>query len=125
MLEAAPIPDEPTYLRHMDGFVRSFVLPARRDRWLYLMTERPRRIARDSHKLRNDLDYKLCQELGGGGDPEIKRDGVYYEFCGEPHILNMEEADRVGCGRDAIFSVIPGKLAVFFFHEWQSWRCRC
>jgi hypothetical protein len=124
LLEAAPIADEETYLRHMTGFVESFVLPARRERWLYLLTERPKRIARDSHKLRNDLDYRRCSTLGGDGDPEINQDGVYYEFVEEPRLLSPAEADRIGSGQDAIFSVVPGRLAVFFFHEFQSWLCR-
>jgi len=125
LLEAAPVADGETYLRHMTGFVESFVLPARRERWLYLLTERPKRLARDSHKLRNDLDYRWCGTLGGGGDPEIRQDGVYYEFVGEPRVLSAAEADRIGSGQDAIFSVVPGRWAVFFFHEFQSWLCRC
>jgi hypothetical protein len=127
VLEAAPIADEEMYLRHMIGFVESFVIPARRHRWLHVLSERPKRASRHSHKLHGDLDFRRCQELSVGGrvDPEIKQDGVYYDFVEEPRILSADDADRVGWGCDAIFSVIPGRLAVFFFHECQSWRCRC
>jgi hypothetical protein len=124
LLEAAQVVDEATYLRHMTGFAESFVLPTRRERWLYLLKTRPKRIARDSHKLRNDLDYRYCSRLGGGCDPGIMQVGVYYEFWGEPRFLSASDADYVGFGGDAIFSVVPGRLAAFFFHEIQSWLCR-
>jgi hypothetical protein len=124
LLEAAPVADEETYLLHMSGFVESFVLPARRERWLHILTRRPKRASRDSHKLRNDLDYSKCSRQDCVIDPEIKKDGVYHDFHGDPHILSPAAAERVGYGCDAIFSVVPGRLAVYFFHECQSWLCR-
>jgi len=124
MLAAAPIADDSTYVLHMTRFVESFVLPSRRDRWLFVLTQRPKRADRDSHKLRNDLDYQWCRELGGGIAPEIKQAGVFYEFRGEPKILEPDVAEFVGWGHDAIYSLSPGHLALFFFHEFQSWLCR-
>jgi hypothetical protein len=125
LLEATPVADEVTYLRHMTAFVEAFVLAARRERWLYLLREKPKRAPRDAHKLRNDLDVRWCTgPWSYGDDLGLTQDGVYYEFFGEPHVLSPAEAESIGTGRDAIYSVVPGRLAVFFFHEFETWLCR-
>src|SRR4051812_3326335 len=64
ILESCPAADEATWLRHATGFAAAFVAPAKRERWLELLTRRPRRVGRDSHKLRADLDRRACRRAG-------------------------------------------------------------
>src|SRR5262249_6196777 len=61
LLDACPLIDEATWLRHAAGFAAAFVAPPKRERRLDLLTRRPRRIRRDSHKLHSDLDRRTCR----------------------------------------------------------------
>jgi hypothetical protein len=105
--------------------VTAFVTPAKRDRWRWLLTSRPRRIGRDSHKLHSDLDRRICRpvrmlttELRGGGG------GLFYEFADAPKVVPADSVALAAGAGDAIFSLVPGELAVYFFHEGEIWLCQ-
>jgi hypothetical protein len=111
------------WLEHTSRFVTAFVTPAKRGRWQWLLASRPRRVGRDSHKLHSDLDRRTCQP-GKWLPSEFHRDGVYYGFADAPRLLPAAMvAGAVGTG-DAILSLVPGELAVYFFHEGEVWLCQ-
>jgi hypothetical protein len=104
------------------GFAAAFVVPAKRERWRELLTRRPRRIGGDSHKLHSDLDRRVAQPVTVL--PAIDQDGLFYAFSDAPRVVPAASAALVAGSGDAIFSLIPGELAVYFFHEGEVWLCR-
>ena len=124
LLESCPTIDEVTWLRHMTGFTGAFVAPQRRGRWLDLLTRRPRRISRDSHKLHSDLDRRACRCVGWTVPPEIQGTGVFYGFSDAPRLVPTDLVPLAAGAGDAIFSLVPGRLALYLFHEGEIWLCR-
>lgn len=123
VLEACPVADEAAWLQHAAGFALAFVVSAKRERWTELLAWRPRRIGGDSHKLHSDLDRRHCRvvaELPAA----IRGSGLFYGFFDAPRMVPAESAAMVAGGGDAIFSLVPGKLAVYFFHEGEMWLCQ-
>jgi hypothetical protein len=121
--EACPVAEEADWLRHATGFVTTFVAPDNRQRWAELLTRRPRRIGRDSHKLHSAIDRRCCRvvtELPAA----VRGEGLFYGFFDAPRVVPAERAAVAAGGGDAIFSLIPGKLAVYFFHEGEMWLCQ-
>ncbi len=125
ILEAAPTPENKMYQEHMAGFVNSFVVKSRRDRWLYQLSKRPKNILRDSHKIYDVLDRTKCSLIKDESSlSQLRGDGIYYEFFDEPKVLSVRNALLIGPFGDAVFSLVVGKVALFFFHENEIWLCR-
>jgi hypothetical protein len=125
LLAAAPTPEDAVYQQHMAAFVHSFVVKSRRDRWLYQLSKRPARVYASSHKIYDDLDRARCSLVKDEGSlGNLRGDGIYYEFRDEPKVLSVQDALAIGSGHDAIFSLVAGKVAVFFFHEDEIWLCQ-
>lgn len=110
--------------QHLTAFVAAFVAPAKRERWHELLTRRGRNVLRHSHKLMDALDGRYCVRADGGWDLDPLRLGVFYDFHGEPETIPVAEAVVRGDGRDAIFSLDAGRLAIHFSHESWAWLCR-
>ncbi len=109
----------------MAGFVNSFILKSRRDRWLYQLSKRPKRIYGDSHKIYNDLDRAKCSLVKDESSlSKLRGEGIYYEFFDEPKVFSVPNALFIGPRHDAIFSLVVGKVAIFFFHEDEIWLCQ-
>jgi len=123
VLEACPVADEALWLRHAEEFAAAFVAPAKRERWRELLTRLPRRIGANSHKLHSDLDRRVCR-LVAELPAAVRGDGLFYAFADRPRVVPAADALLVAGGGDAIFSLVPGELAVYFFHEGEVWLCR-
>jgi hypothetical protein len=123
LLEACPIAEEVDWLQHAAGFAAAFVVPHKRERWTEMLTRRPRRITSDSHKLHGDLERRVCS-LVDELTPAFRGDGLFYDFFDSPRVVPAAKVEVAAGGGDAIFSLIPGKLAVFFFHEGEMWLCQ-
>lgn len=123
ILAACPVADEADWLRHATGFAKAFVVPAKRERWAELLDRRPRRIGRDSHKLHSDLDRQRCQ-IVTEFPPAVRGTGVFYGFFDVPRIVPASSVAVVAGGGDAIYSLVSGVLALYFFHEGEVWLCR-
>jgi hypothetical protein len=122
-LESCPTADEDLWRKHVEGFVAAFVVPAKRERWLELLTRRPRRIGRDSHKMHSDLDRRTCRNAGWAVPAGLAGDGLFYAFADAPQVVPIDLLRQLQLG-DAILSLVPGKLALYFFHEGEVWLCR-
>src|SRR5260221_231067 len=101
---------------HLAAFAEAFVIPARRERWQELLTRRGKNTFANSAKLAAVLDARYCSRDGDWGVDD-SHSGVYYDFSGEPEVMTLAQATEKGYFRDAIFSMIPGKFALHFFHE--------
>jgi hypothetical protein len=123
ILAACPIADESIWLRHAAGFVAAFVAPDRRERWAELLARRPRRIGRDAHKLHAALDRRVCRPVPDW-PAGLHGDGVFYGFSDSPRVVPAPLAQAAAGDGDALFSLVPGALAVYFFHEGETWVCR-
>jgi hypothetical protein len=124
LLEACPPIDEATWLRHAAGFTSAFVAPPKRERWLDLLTRRPRRVSRDSHKLHSDLDRRTCRCVGWSVPAEVRGEGAFYDFFDAPRLVPADLVPSAAGAGDAIFSLAPGRLALYVFHEGEIWLCR-
>ena len=111
-------PDD-VYQAHIAAFVSAFVERERRDRWIHLLSSRPKQLFKNSHKLHNHLDKSRCTELPEPISIDPATVGMFCEFHADslPLLVTGQRAIELGTGHDAIFSVVPGKLAVYFFHE--------
>jgi hypothetical protein len=120
--EECPVADEAVWLQHATGFATAFITPDKRERWAELLTRRPRQIGEKSHKMHSAIDRRCCH-IVSELPPEIRGSGLFYMFFDVPRVVPAERAAVAAGGRDAIFSLVPGKLAVFFFHEGEIWFC--
>ena len=118
-------PDD-VYNVHIVAFVSAFVLRNHRDRWRQLLSMRPKQLLKNSHKLYNHLDKSKCSESSDYAVLAPATVGMFCDFhaASPPLLLTGQRAIELGRGHDALFSIIPGKLAVYFFHEDISIVCR-
>ena len=124
VLASCPVADEAVWLCHATAFVASFVIPTKRERWLELFTRRPRRIGRDSHKLHAALDRRTCRLVPELPPVCLRGEGAFYGFYDTPRVVPATLAERAAGGGDAVFLLVPGELAVYFFHKGEIWLCQ-
>ena len=108
---------------HLERFVSSFVISRGRERWQHLLLSRGKRTFANSHKLHDVLDRTVCNRLSGSPPVDDSTVGVFYDFYEDPQVLPFGEVYERAVNSDAIFSIVPGKLAIFFFHEGEEWLC--
>jgi hypothetical protein len=123
LLGACPVADEAAWVRHAEAFAAAFVAPAHRERWRELLVRRPRRVRRNAHKLYNTLDRRVCRPVSEL-PAAVRGDGLFYGFFDRPRVVPADLAAAAAGGGDAVFSLVPGGLAVYFFHEGEVWLCR-
>src|SRR5262245_59143414 len=104
---------------HILAFLNAFVITNRRERWRHLYEKNPRKFNAAGGELLDDLDPELAildLHLNFVKDREAL--GVLYEFrSGKAVVVKLSEVLAKQPHFDAIFSIEPGKLAVFMFHE--------
>ena len=69
------------------------------------------------------MDWGVCVLLENAFVAQNK-EGIFFDFYGEPKILSSEEAFYVGTGSDALFFIEVGKKVIFFFHESETYLCK-
>jgi hypothetical protein len=110
--------------QHLSEFVDAFVVPDRRERLKYIFARRGKNAREEGSSLFTHLDERLCKQVDGGFGLDDDAQGVFYDFRHEPRPATLREAVRAAGGDDVLFSIVPGKLAVFLSHEGWSWLCR-
>ena len=125
-MDTDPECPEDVYQTHIAAFVSAFVERERCERWLHLLTTRPKQFLKNSHKLHNHLDNSRCTESPEPTLLDLAATGMFCNFHADsqPLLVTGHRAIELGTGHDAIFSVVPGKLAVYFFHEDFVMDCR-
>ena len=111
--------------QHLSAFADAFVVPARRERWKYLLARRRKRAFQDSSKLMNHLEMRLGKQVDGEFELSLDTQGVFYDSYDGPRWMSLEQAQTASQNHDALFSVTPGKLAIYWSHEGWSWLFRC
>jgi hypothetical protein len=84
----------------------------------------PAGVGSNSHKLLGDLDPQYRQCVGEVAPAGLQGDGLFYSFYDAPRVVPAASAGLVAGSRDALFLLVPGELAVYFFHEGTVWLCR-
>lgn len=117
---------------HLEKFVKSFITKDRSERWLYYLLEKPEKIMDLSmsrfygHRNEKTTEYIKREDLPkffGKDFDKVK--GVYFdEFDRVAEFMNLSQAIEKGYGREAIFSVKAGELALFFTHEYEFFLCQ-
>jgi hypothetical protein len=110
--------------QHLAAFIESFVIPPRRERLQYVISHRGKNARREGSALLSQLDERFCKQVDGAFGLEAESLGVFYNFRHEPQTMSLAAATAAAEGEDAIFSVVPGKLAIHWSHEGWSWLCR-
>ncbi len=118
--------------KHIADFVQAFVDRTFRHRWMHGLLEKPSKAKETLVKFGRHLDQRRCRLLEG---PELHlealevmcgpRKGLYFDGLDEPCFVTAEEAStraNNACS-DAIFSIVLGRKAIFFFHEGWAWLC--
>ncbi|WP_235033355.1 hypothetical protein [Rubripirellula obstinata] len=110
----------------MAAFVSAFIKRERRDRWMHLFSSRPKQLFKNSHKLHEHLDKSCCTESPEPTLIDPATVGMFFEFHADypPLLVTGQRAIELGTGHDAVFSIVPGKLAAYFFHEGFVMECR-
>lgn len=110
---------------HLRAFAEAFVLESRKEKWVDMLSERPDSIISQAAKLFNYLEHNYIEQNDAlecvAADDVI---GVFYDFSDEPKCISFNEAVEVIKVRDAIFSITPGKLAIYFYHEGWNFVCK-
>ncbi|MGL4423354.1 MAG: hypothetical protein ACRCZF_22035 [Gemmataceae bacterium] len=124
LLEQCPLVEEAEWRMHVAAFVQAFIIPAKRGRWAELLLNRPRRINEYSHKMHSDLDRRVCRRLADNEWPmRLRGTGAFYGFSDEPRLVPAGQVLVAAGGGDAMYSLIAGELALYFFHEGECWLC--
>ncbi len=110
--------------QHLAAFAEAFVLSIRRQRWKDLLSRRTKAAFRERSKLMDHLDPRFCKRVDGAFGLKSDLEGVFYDFYAEPRCICLREAQQLGEYHDAIFSAVPGKIAIHWSHEGWSWLCR-
>jgi hypothetical protein len=109
--------------KHLVAFVNAFVRKDRRSRWHFLFEQNSDKAYRNSHKLLNDLAREFVirdDALQNVSNPY--QQGVFYPIGREePRVETLDQILKGDPFCDAIFSIDPGRLAIFFFHEFETY----
>jgi hypothetical protein len=117
---------------HLRGFIDRFIAPHARVRWTHCLLERPEKAREKMHRFEWDHDPRCCVELKGAASfPEFliaqfgPAVGLYFDGDGDPCKLTAAEAATRAAEEcsDALWSLSPGKQALFFHHSGHAWQC--
>lgn len=120
---------------HLTEFVDAFVVCDSRTRVHNLMKRaRHGKVGRRWFEvlglIESRLDREVCRPWDEQSRPDtwpaaVAKRGLY---IAEPHValeMTLDEASRLWIHEttDAVFSIVPGRLAVFLNHEWGVFYC--
>ena len=118
--------------KHLRAFAESFIAKNHIDRWIHILLEKPEKAEDYLHKFEHQLNEKYCKELGGAesfpaslSESYKSKRGVYFDGSEPPSLMTAAEAASISTEKfaDAVISIVPGKLALFFHHDGWTWIC--
>jgi hypothetical protein len=114
---------------HLSAFVDAFLVESSRVRVRNLMRRNGWRAATSGY-VESRLDPRSCtwdiqQSRPAAWDPRFRSDGIYIGDSTVGLAMTLEQASAASLAEcsDAIFSIVPGVLAVFLNHEWGVCYC--
>ena len=120
--------DAMTFQAHLDGFVGMFVSTELQGRVHALMKRGP--WYRVSQKIEKNLNPKRCRHWEEHSRPDawplqFAKNGVYIADLRIGLSMSVADASALSSKtcNDGIFSIVPGRLAVFLNHDWGVWFC--
>lgn len=117
-------PDELDF--HLAEFGKAFMDRNHIHRWIHITQEKPEKASDELGKLLWGIDTKFQHVVSGSSafPDSLERRfgvtrGVYFDGMEEPCKVTAMEASTLAAERsyDALFSIIPGESAIFFFHH--------
>ena len=118
--------------KHLRAFAESFIEKSFVDRWLHITLEKPKKAEEELRKFETHLDERYCRMLHGADSFPVSlaevygaKLGMYFDGSEPACRMTAPEAASLAAERnaDTLFSITPGKLALFFFHEGYAWKC--
>lgn len=113
---------------HIQGFINSFIDGRRKSGWQSALLDRPSKAYKHLVKFERHNNPSRCKEIQ---NPEKLLESLGSEKClywygfEEPVFTTALEVAGIWLKnqQDAIVSFVPGKRAVFLFHEGWGWQC--
>ena len=113
---------------HLRAFAEAFIQKDLVARWIHSLIEKPTKARTCLSKFHNHHNERLCKMISGTDTwphPLANRFGsnygVYFTGAGSASLTTIGYAASLD--REAIFSLQPGRVAVFFHHEGWAWVC--
>ena len=123
--------DSESCVDHLRGFAEAFIDPKYSNRWVHILLERPKKSSVELAKFERQLSSKCCailesKDLDRLAETVADRSGCFFNGVSDPQLMPFREARARALleVQDAIFSILPGREAVFFFHEGWGWHCK-
>lgn len=108
--------------KHIEAFVKSFVIWHKQDRWRMLLAKNNQKTLRQSHKLLGHLDPNFMTK-----DDELSSLDTMDVYCvfynvgrDEPYKAHLQTIVQADIWGDCIFSIDAGKKAIFMFHHGEN-----
>ncbi len=117
---------------HLRAFGKAFVQSNYVERWNHITLEKPEKAKNELSKLANCFDERFFRILEGSEPfPDSLFEkfgnilGVYFDGVEPTCKITAQEASSLAAERDldTLFSIIPGKLALFFYHSGDVLLC--
>jgi hypothetical protein len=129
---------------HLHGFIDNFISETHRHRWKHFIFEKPDKAQNEMGKFIRHHNEKCTffEHSRIEENLDSSKYGYYYDgdLCLYVCFNEINEYAEYIDGKqyagtrfgdlyfdpwcDAIFSVVPGKLAYFLHHEWWFWECK-
>jgi hypothetical protein len=118
--------------KHIEEFVGRFVMRAHASGWLSAYARGGSHWASKLRKFERQLERRRCEEcatplqsLADESRALGVHDVVFSDGDGTRRVAVDDVASEWSSGQgDAIVSLVPGKSAIFLFHEGWGWICR-
>lgn len=118
--------------KHLRAFAELFIDKNYSDRWIHITIEKREKAEREIHKFERHLNIRYCGLMADVDAFPVSlaetygtKVGVYFDGTESATYMTAPEAASLAEERntDAMFSLVAGKLAIFFFHEGWNWEC--
>ncbi|HEX9962960.1 MAG TPA: hypothetical protein VGB00_18655 [Pyrinomonadaceae bacterium] len=119
---------EKEVIEHLEGFVKSFVLPEFQHRWNHFLFEKPGKARFEMVKFYGHHNPAFCKIVKSRvvfeNFVKIRGDltGIYFDGDEPAKRIKVSEVEELmGC--EAVFSIKAGKLALLLTHEFEVFLC--
>jgi hypothetical protein len=117
---------------HLRAFGKAFIQSNQLERWNHITLEKPEKAKNELSKLASYFDERFFRTLKGSESfPDSlfesfgNKLGIYFDGVEPACKITASEASSLAAERDldTLFSITPGKLALFFYHSGDTLLC--